>query len=62
MDASIAAELLVALLVGALVGGLGFRALSAARRVVAAAERDLARLRASDLATGHPPARQKVRL
>jgi cob(I)alamin adenosyltransferase len=61
MDASIAAPLLAALLVGALVGGLGHRSLAAARRVVRAAERDLARLRESDLSSDPYPVRQRVR-
>jgi hypothetical protein len=62
MDASIAAALMVALLVGAVVGGLVFRALSAARRVCAAAERDLARLRESDLAHDRRRTRDPVSL
>ena len=62
MDASIAAALMAALLVGAVVGGLVFRALSAARRVCAAAERDLARLRESDLAHDHRRTSEAVSL
>jgi hypothetical protein len=51
MSPAIAASVLGALLVGALVGGVGHRALSAARSVMAAAERDLAQPGESDLAT-----------